>query len=46
MRKLIYSMMVSLDGFVARSNGDLDWVRYHCPKLAYSGQNDGIGHGN
>jgi dihydrofolate reductase len=26
MRKLIYSMMVSLDGFVARPNGDLDWV--------------------
>ena len=26
MRKLIYSSMVSLDGFVARPNGDLDWV--------------------
>lgn len=26
MRKIIYSMMVSLDGFVARPNGDLDWV--------------------
>ncbi|MBE2224222.1 MAG: dihydrofolate reductase family protein [Anaerolineae bacterium] len=26
MRKIIYSMMVSLDGFVARANGDLDWV--------------------
>ena len=26
MRKLIYSTMVSLDGFVARPNGDLDWV--------------------
>ncbi|MAU00450.1 MAG: deaminase [Anaerolineaceae bacterium] len=26
MRKLIYSCMVSLDGFVARPNGDLDWV--------------------
>ena len=27
MRKLIYSMMVSLDGFIARPNGDLDAVR-------------------
>ena len=26
MRKLIYSMMVFLDGFVARLNSDLDWV--------------------
>jgi len=26
MRKLIYSMMVSLDGFIARPNGDLDWI--------------------
>ncbi len=26
MRKIIYSMMVSLDGFAARPNGDLDWV--------------------
>jgi len=26
LRKIIYSMMVSLDGFVARPNGDLDWV--------------------
>ncbi len=26
MSRLIYSMMVSLDGFVARPNGDLDWV--------------------
>ena len=26
MRKLIYSIMVSLDGFAARPNGDLDWV--------------------
>jgi len=26
MSSLIYSMMVSLDGFVARPNGDLDWV--------------------
>ena len=26
MSHLIYSMMVSLDGFVARPNGDLDWV--------------------
>jgi hypothetical protein len=26
MRKLICSSMVSLDGFVARPNGDLDWV--------------------
>lgn len=26
MRRLIYSTMVSLDGFVARLNGDLDWV--------------------
>lgn len=26
MRKIIYSLMVSLDGFVARPNGDLDWV--------------------
>ncbi|MFO7682922.1 MAG: dihydrofolate reductase family protein [Chloroflexota bacterium] len=25
MRKIIYSMMVSLDGFAARPNGDLDW---------------------
>jgi dihydrofolate reductase len=25
-RKLIYSMMVSLDGFIARPNGELDWV--------------------
>lgn len=27
MRKLIYSTMVSLDGFVARPDGALDWVR-------------------
>ena len=27
MRKVIYSMMVSLDGFVARPNGDLAWER-------------------
>ncbi len=26
MSRVIYSMMVSLDGFVARPNGDLDWV--------------------
>jgi dihydrofolate reductase len=26
MRKIIYSLMVSLDGFAARANGDLDWV--------------------
>lgn len=26
MRKLVYFSMVSLDGFVARPNGDLDWV--------------------
>ncbi len=26
MRKLIYFSMVSLDGFIARPNGDLDWV--------------------
>ena len=26
MRKLIHSMMVSLYGFVARPNGDLDWI--------------------
>lgn len=26
MRKVIYWMMVSLDGFIARPNGDLDWV--------------------
>jgi dihydrofolate reductase len=26
MRKLIYSTIVSLDGFAARSNGGLDWV--------------------
>ena len=26
MRKLTYGMMVSLDGFVARPNGELDWV--------------------
>lgn len=26
MRKVIYSMMMSLDGFIARPNGDLDWV--------------------
>ncbi len=26
MRKLIYFSMVSLDGFIARTNGDLDWV--------------------
>lgn len=25
MRRIIYSMMVSLDGFAARPNGDLDW---------------------
>ena len=26
MSRVIYSMMVSLDGFVARPNGDLDWA--------------------
>jgi len=26
MSKLIYSMQVSLDGFIARPDGDLDWV--------------------
>jgi dihydrofolate reductase len=26
MRNVIYSMMVSLDGFTARPNGELDWV--------------------
>ncbi|HYI16204.1 MAG TPA: dihydrofolate reductase family protein [Thermomicrobiales bacterium] len=26
MSNVIYSMMVSLDGFIARPNGDLDWV--------------------
>lgn len=26
MGNVIYSMMVSLDGFIARPNGDLDWV--------------------
>lgn len=26
MRKLIYSTMVSFDGFVARPNGALNWV--------------------
>lgn len=26
MRKVIYFAMVSLDGFIARPNGDLDWV--------------------
>ncbi len=26
MRRLIYSMMVSLDGFVARPDGELDWI--------------------
>jgi dihydrofolate reductase len=26
MSNVIYSMMVSLDGFIARLNGDLDWV--------------------
>ena len=26
MRKLIYSMMVSLDGFIARPDGDLAWI--------------------
>ncbi len=26
MRKLIYFSMISLDGFIARPNGDLDWV--------------------
>ena len=26
MRKIIYSLMVSLDGFAARTNGSLDWV--------------------
>ena len=25
MRKLIYSMGVSLDGFIAGSDGDIDW---------------------
>ncbi len=26
MRRVIYEMMMSLDGFIARPNGDLDWV--------------------
>ena len=26
MRKLIYSMGVSLDGFIAGRNGEIDWV--------------------
>ncbi len=26
MGKLVYSMMVSLDGFIARPDGDLDWI--------------------
>lgn len=26
MRKLIYSMQVSLDGFIADANGDIDWA--------------------
>ena len=26
MSSVIYSMMVSLDGFVARPNGDIDWI--------------------
>jgi dihydrofolate reductase len=26
MRRVIYTMMMSIDGFIARPNGDLDWV--------------------
>ena len=26
MRKIIYSMLMSLDGFIARPNGELDWA--------------------
>lgn len=40
MRKVIYSMMASLDGFMESSNQDLDWVRIDEELHSYVNQRD------
>src|SRR5437870_2367830 len=36
MRKVIFLMHVSLDGFVAGPNGEMDWIRYDDELERYS----------
>ena len=38
MRKLVQFMHISLDGFVARTGGEMDWIRVDDEMFEFAGQ--------